>query len=337
MSDIKISIIVPSYNQGPYITNVIKSVLGQSYNNWELIIEDGASTDNTVKVCSHYASLDNRIFFSSEKDDGFADAVNKGLAKATGELSVIQSSDDFFANENVFEEVSQIYLLNKHLLIIAGTTAVVNEDLELLITREKSEKYIPFENVYMLKDHFSQGATFFSSKRAMQIGMLDKSVDMVADTDFWVRLACTHPYKVNSILQTSRVWNCVIVQPNQRSTDLSKFFFGRAIMAANHIKNDELQLDKNFKLNHANSLIKQGISHFNGIDMNTSKFYDLYEKINNKKLEKLKPQKRSKRSLRDLAKTIFRKKQPEEKLKNSTQDIYLDKHGRYPHCNFRWF
>lgn len=73
MKNPKISILVPSYNQGAYIEHTILSVLKQDYSNWELIIQDACSKDQTAEVCKAYVLKDNRIQFYSEKDKGFAD------------------------------------------------------------------------------------------------------------------------------------------------------------------------------------------------------------------------------------------------------------------------
>src|SRR5690606_9596607 len=91
------------------------------------------------------------------------------------------------------------------------------------------------ENIYTLKDHFSQGATFFDIKRAFLIGKLDPTVDMVADTDFWIRLTASNPVHTNSVLLTSKIWGGVTVQAEQRSADLSQFYLGRSKMDVQHV------------------------------------------------------------------------------------------------------
>ena len=99
-----ISIIVPSYNQASFIENTILSIIGQSYTNWELIIQDGASKDETKEICERYSKQDKRISFFSEPDKGFADAVNKAIESV---------SDHFvpFRVQTIF--IQQIKFLNK--------------------------------------------------------------------------------------------------------------------------------------------------------------------------------------------------------------------------------
>src|SRR5437870_5518796 len=92
MSCPRISMVTPSYNQGPFIRDTILSVLGQGYPNLEYLIIDGGSTDSTVEIIKEYEKhLSYRV---SEKDNGQSHAINKGFRKATGEILMWLNSDD---------------------------------------------------------------------------------------------------------------------------------------------------------------------------------------------------------------------------------------------------
>src|SRR5205085_4919715 len=99
---VKISIITPSYNQGRFIRDTIESVLNQNYPNFEHIVIDAVSNDNTVEILKEYPHLK----WISEKDKGAADAINKGMKMATGEITTWLNSDDYF-EQNIFSYVEK--------------------------------------------------------------------------------------------------------------------------------------------------------------------------------------------------------------------------------------
>ncbi|MDU1889870.1 MAG: glycosyltransferase family 2 protein [Dysgonomonas sp.] len=100
----KISIITTTFNSATTLRNTIESVLCQSYPNIEYIIIDGASTDDTMSIIKEYEPLfAGRMRWISEPDKGMYDAMNKGIAMATGEVVGILNSDDFYTSDNVIE------------------------------------------------------------------------------------------------------------------------------------------------------------------------------------------------------------------------------------------
>lgn len=336
MKEDKISIIVPSYNQGSYIENVIKSTLNQTYSEWELIIQDGASKDNTKEICEKYALLDNRIIFFSEPDKGFADAVNKAIDKATGKWAIIQSSDDFFASPYVFEEMLNISKQFKSLKIISGSAVVIDDNFNHLKTGDKKESIVHAESVYTLKDNFSQGATFFLLDRAKEIGKLDPTVDMVADTDFWIRYCCYYPIHINSIYQTARIWCCVLIQPNQRSAVFSNFYLGRVKMSIKHLSDSNIKYTDEFKRKQADQLIESAFSHFNLYNIDLSPLKKVYEKFYNKTYLKPTPIRHSPLKTWVKRKLGIKINDPSFYTPNSISEIYTSNNNKTGY-NYKWF
>ena len=103
----KISIITVCYNSAKTIGDTLKSVANQKDVNIEHILIDGASTDETIKIIKQYDSVTTLI---SEPDKGIYDAMNKGIALATGDIVGTLNADDFYANDHVLSEVSRIFL-----------------------------------------------------------------------------------------------------------------------------------------------------------------------------------------------------------------------------------
>jgi len=98
----KISIITATYNSGATLRDTMESVLRQTYTQIEHIIVDGASTDNTMDIVRELEPLyQGRLRYVSEPDRGIYDAMNKGIAMATGDIIGILNSDDFFTTDSI--------------------------------------------------------------------------------------------------------------------------------------------------------------------------------------------------------------------------------------------
>lgn len=113
---IKFSIIMPVYNVEKYVAQSIESVIKQSYKNWELIIVNDGSTDNSLRICNEYIERDNRIELINKKNSGLSDARNEGLKKSKGEYVIFLDSDDYLEygclnklNENIKNNID-IYI-----------------------------------------------------------------------------------------------------------------------------------------------------------------------------------------------------------------------------------
>lgn len=105
---IKISILTLSYNQGQYLAEAIESIQKQNYPNWELLIIDPGSSDNSREIATEYSIKDSRINLLFENDEGPADGLNKGLGWITGDILGCLNSDDFYQN-NVFNQVVDFF------------------------------------------------------------------------------------------------------------------------------------------------------------------------------------------------------------------------------------
>ncbi|EGQ8954712.1 glycosyltransferase family 2 protein [Vibrio parahaemolyticus] len=106
----KISVLMPVYNVGAYVAESIESILNQTYSNFELIIIDDCSTDNTVDMCLKYQLIDSRVILvRNERNLGISGALNEGLAKASGELVARVDGDDLIDRSKFSKLVSFLF------------------------------------------------------------------------------------------------------------------------------------------------------------------------------------------------------------------------------------
>src|ERR1700721_1865208 len=107
MSLPKVSILFPTYNREPYLVQAIESVIRQTYENWELLISDNCSSDNTPEILQEYAKKDSRIlYWQNEKNIGPGPNYNKCIARASGDYIELFGADDFFEPDCLAKFVS---------------------------------------------------------------------------------------------------------------------------------------------------------------------------------------------------------------------------------------
>ena len=104
MKDIKISIIIPVYNVEKYLKRCLDSILNQNYTNWECIIINDGSKDNSGLMCKSYAAYDKRFIVIDKENGGVSSARNVGLQRASGDVIIFVDSDDWLEN-NAFETI----------------------------------------------------------------------------------------------------------------------------------------------------------------------------------------------------------------------------------------
>lgn len=129
----KISIITPVYNIEKYIGECIKSVLSQTYTNWELILINDGSTDNSGNICDEYANTDHRIRVIHKKNEGVVAARNDGAKMANGEFIFFIDGDDFILPETIEKHITKQKLNNADL--VRGSFAITDEHKNIIDNR----------------------------------------------------------------------------------------------------------------------------------------------------------------------------------------------------------
>jgi glycosyltransferase involved in cell wall biosynthesis len=119
---LRITIIIATYNAASTLSNALKSVRDLDFDDWECIVVDGASRDKTIDVVREYASIDTRIHYISEPDNGIYDAFNKGLKLAQGEWIYFLGADDKVTSKGLQSLLNQ----SQGFDILSGSTYIVN-------------------------------------------------------------------------------------------------------------------------------------------------------------------------------------------------------------------
>lgn len=178
----KISIIVPSFNQGQFLEDTLQSIFNQQYTNIEIIIMDGGSKDNSVEIIKKY---EERItYWQSKKDNGQSDAINQGFRKATGDIVTWLNSDDVLLPGTLYW-VDHFAKKNPRIKWFFGNVLWLNKQGDI-IRVGKVEKECRFWNSRHL---FSNGGptAFMRRDHLQEIGALREDFHYMMDTELWHR------------------------------------------------------------------------------------------------------------------------------------------------------
>ncbi|PSR17672.1 glycosyltransferase [filamentous cyanobacterium CCP3] len=176
----RISIITPSYNQGQFLEETIRSVLLQGYPNLEYIVIDGGSTDNSVEILRKYQHY--LAQWVSEKDNGQAHAINKGLKVSTGSILGWINSDDLYT-KNTLQKIACAFQKNQACTFVHGNRILLNENSEVTGLSPLSP-FMPKITSY----NISSETAFWKRDAMEQVGFLKESLKFAMDLEFFSRL-----------------------------------------------------------------------------------------------------------------------------------------------------
>ncbi len=191
-----VSIITPSYNQAAYLEQTILSVLEQDFPNIEYIVIDGASTDGSVDIIKKYA--DRFAYWVSEKDRGQAEAINKGFARATGDVIAWLNSDDYYMQGAVSAAV-QIFEKNPEVVLVYGDMLAVDEHGKTFNTLTYGQ--LNLEDLLCFQI-IGQPSVFMRRSALQKTSGLNLDFHFLLDHLLWIHIA-----KHGQILHVNQIWS----------------------------------------------------------------------------------------------------------------------------------
>ena len=171
--DVQFSVIIPTYNSAGTIAACLQSVLGQSCQNFEILVIDGLSADDTVAIACSFNS--DKIKITSEADKGIYDAMNKGIAQAKGNWLYFLGSDDTLYDNIILAAINEIIAAKQGVKVIHG---------DVITTTGKIEQYLNYKFWNLVIDRCICHQAIFYHRSLFEGQLYDTQYKMAADWDF---------------------------------------------------------------------------------------------------------------------------------------------------------
>lgn len=192
----RVSIITPSYNQAKYLEQTIQSVLNQNYAALEYILIDGGSDDGSLEIIKKYQ--DKFAYWISEKDGGQAEAINKGFARATGEVVAWLNSDDYYLPDAV-SSAAKVFAENPEVVFVYGNMLAV--DAQGKTFNALTYKQLTLADLLCFQI-IGQPAVFMRRSALQKTSGLDVSFHFLLDHLLWIQLA-----QRGKVLHVNQTWS----------------------------------------------------------------------------------------------------------------------------------
>ena len=194
----RITLITVAFNSAKTIRDTFDSVLSQTCNDYEYIVVDGLSNDNTIDIIKEYEpKFNGKMRWISEKDSGLYDAMNKGIRMATGDVVGILNSDDIFSAADVLDKIKQHFLKNSTDAVYGDVRYVKADDLTVPVRHYSSKN---FKRWKMRLGLMPAHPSFYARKILFeQYGFYRTDYKIAADFDLLLRFIFIHNIKIQYI------------------------------------------------------------------------------------------------------------------------------------------
>jgi len=183
-----VSIILPTYNRAYILSRSIDSVLNQTYDNFELIIVDDGSTDNTQEIVNSFDDIRIR-YLQNEENKGVSSALNIGIRFSSGDFISFQGSDDIWKPNKLYKELEKFKTANNEVGIVYSRVCQI---------KSNKKKYVPDSNVVkkegsihqdLLKGNFVNGLSCIRRECFEKVGLFDENLHSLEDWELYLRIS----------------------------------------------------------------------------------------------------------------------------------------------------
>jgi glycosyltransferase involved in cell wall biosynthesis len=230
-SDKMVSVILPTYNRSRSLDRAMKSVLGQTYSNIELIIIDDGSNDRTEEIVTGFK--DERLrYIELTENSGAAAARNEGIALAKGEFIAFQDSDDEWFPEKLQKQMSLFQKAPENVGVVYSRICRVEKGVRTYIPSEDvAEGESEVRKKILTENFISLPSAVVRKECLLQTGLFDESLPCLQDWDLWIRISKTHRFMyLKEELVTA------FYEEDNISLDLDKIIKARKIILEKHFK-----------------------------------------------------------------------------------------------------
>jgi glycosyltransferase involved in cell wall biosynthesis len=224
----KLSVIIPTYNNDRYIQRAISSLLEQSFKDFEIIIVDDGSTDDTRDIVKAYGDSIRYIY---QENKGLAGARNTGIDVSNGELLAFLDADDWFAKKNLETKVSfleknpdAVWVYSDWQFVDAQGNHLDRGSTRFKFADKKVDGYVFAELLYN-RNFISPCAVVIKKSVLEEVGCFDPQVVCQEDWDLWLRLSLRYPC---NYIDEALVY--VFDRPHSLSKDFTKWAYGNAFI-----------------------------------------------------------------------------------------------------------
>jgi len=180
----KVSVIIPTYNRADFICDAIDSVLAQTYKDYEIIVVDDGSTDNTKEVLKKY---DGKIRYFYKENMGVSAARNKGIKEAKGEYIAFLDSDDIWLTNNLETLINAI--ITSGVFVVTSTVKTIDVHGNILGIKPLLRKGFSIEDKFYNMSYIPPSSVLLRREVFDKAGLFDEAIKAAEDIDMWIRVS----------------------------------------------------------------------------------------------------------------------------------------------------